>query len=236
MKIRLVALALAAAVVVAPQTSSGQDSTSAARARTLVQLLEKAGLTAFAVKVTPDGNEYVWVLHVPGAQLLVIRSKHPVPSALDARIAAKDFSGAYGDHNGSTIREGKLFVMDLAADGLAFRPGRNQPYDIAYEDGVTEARFDGDWRDQKMSERDYRAKYTATDTRYAEMLESAHRGPEGHDRRLAGSLTAGSIGRLTRSPTPTRAGRSPGRPRRRTRAWPGRGHPRSRPSRASARP
>ncbi len=173
MKVRLLTLmlALATAVVAAPHSSSAQGSTSADRARTLVPLLEQAGLTSFCAKVAPDGDEYVSVMHIKGAQLLVVRGRHPVPSALDARIAAKDYTGAYGDHNGSTMREGKLFVMDLEADGLAAKPGRNQPFDIVYEDGVTETRFDGDRRSQKMSQSEYDAKFAALDARYAAMLD-----------------------------------------------------------------
>ena len=171
MTFRLLTLALATAVVTAPHASYAQNSTSAERTRTLVPLLEKAGLTAFAVKVAPDGDEYVSVMHIKGAQLLVVRGHHPVPSALDARIAAKDYTGAYGDHNGSSMREGKLFVMDLQADGLAAKPGRNQPYDIAYEDGETEIRVDGDRRAQKLSQKEYDAKFAAIDARYAAMLD-----------------------------------------------------------------
>lgn len=169
MTLRLLALALAIAAL--PQSSSAQTSTSADRVRTLVPLLDKAGLTAFVVKVAPGGDEYVSVMHIKGAQLLVVRGRHPVPSALDARIAAKDFTGAYGDHNGSTMREGKLFIMDLQADGLAIKPGRNQPFDIVYEDGETETRFDGDRRGQKMSQKQYDEKYAAVDARYAAMLD-----------------------------------------------------------------
>ena len=46
MTFRLLTLALATAVVTAPHASYAQNSTSAERTRTLVPLLEKAGLTA----------------------------------------------------------------------------------------------------------------------------------------------------------------------------------------------
>lgn len=164
----LIALALLAAPVPVP----AQEAGSRAAVGVLAKLLEQAKLESFAVRESPDADVYVSVMYVPGAQLLVVRGRHPVPSALDARIAAKDFRGAYGDHNGSTLREGKLFVMDMNADGLVVRPGRGTAFDIVYEDGERETRLDGDWRRQKISEKEYHRRAADLEKRYSGMLQT----------------------------------------------------------------
>lgn len=157
-------------VVVSVSVAWAQDGRSAANAATLIRLMEARTLTHFAAKAAGDDDRYVSVLHVPNAQLLVVSSRYPVPAALDAKIAAKDFAGAYADHNGSTLREGKLFVMDLGADGLSLQAQRDKPFDIAYEDGQTTTMFDGDWRGQKLGETEYRKRFASIDQRYADML------------------------------------------------------------------
>jgi hypothetical protein len=149
---------------------SAQEATSQASVRALVTLLDRAKLDSFAVKVDGEPDLYVSVLHVPNAQLLVVSGRSPAPAALDARIAAREYRTAYGDHNASTLREGKLFVMDMEANGLADRSREGQPFDIAYENGVTTTMFNGDWRNQNLSEREYRDRFTTIDKRYVEML------------------------------------------------------------------
>jgi hypothetical protein len=152
--------------------AAAQESKSVAAAATLVELMKTKSLEQFAVKVSGEADMYVSVMHIPNAQLLVVSGRHPVPSAIDARIAARDFAGAYADHNGSTLREGKLFVMDIGANGLVVTPGRNNPFDVTYENGERSTMFDGDWRGQKLSERDYRARFADIDGRYAKMLDT----------------------------------------------------------------
>lgn len=149
---------------------AAQDSLSRANATTLITLMERAKTDSFAARVGGEPDLFVSVLHIPGSQLLVVSGRHPNPAALDARIAASDYRGAYGDLNGSTLRDDKLFVMDTEANGLAKRAGNGQPFDIAYENGVTTTMFSGDWRTQKLSESEYGERFARIDKRYAEML------------------------------------------------------------------
>ena len=160
------------ALLAAPAQSAAQDAATGDAVTSLVALMEQAHLDSFATREAPDGDVYLSVMYVKGVQLLVVRSRHPVPAALDARIAARDFRGAYADHNGSTIREGKLFVMDIGADGLVPRPGRGKPFDIAYENGERETRFDGDWRRQGLSEEAYRLRVADIEHRYSSILNA----------------------------------------------------------------
>lgn len=147
-----------------------QTASSRTQAATLLRLLDAAKLDSFATKVGGTTDEYLSVLYIPNVQLLVVRGRYADPPALDARIAAKDYRGAYADHNSSTLRDGKLFVMDLQADGLALKPQQNQPFDIAYENGVKTTLFNGDWKAQKFSEKEYQRRFEDIERRYAEML------------------------------------------------------------------
>lgn len=153
-----------------PTPLGAQESATQANVRAFIALLERAKIDSFAAKVDGAPDLYVSAMYVPDSQLLVVSGRYPSPATLDARIAARDYRGAYGDHNASTLREGKLFVMDMQANGLADRAGNGQPFDIVYENGVTTTMFNGNWRAQKLSERDYRDRFAAIDKRYGEML------------------------------------------------------------------
>lgn len=170
MMTRTSALFMITVVLLIPANVSAQESATQASVRAFIALLERAKTDSFAVKVDGDSDLYVSAMYVPDSQLLVVSGRYPNPAAIDARIAARDYRGAYGDHNASTLREGKLFVMDMQANGLADRAGEGQPFDIVYQDGVTTTMFNGNWRAQKLSERDYRDRFAAVDKRYAEML------------------------------------------------------------------
>jgi hypothetical protein len=147
-----------------------QTGKSPAMAAGLVQLLEQARLDSFAMKVVGEADRYLAVLLVPKVQLLAVSVRYSAPDAMDARIAAKDYRGAYVDLNSSNVRQGKLFVMDLQADGLSLTRDANKPFDIVYENGVTQTMFDGDWKKQKLSETEYRRRFDQADARYAEIL------------------------------------------------------------------
>ncbi len=163
---------LGSMVTLASLGLQAQDAKSPANAAILVELMDQAKLESFTVKQSGETDRYVSVLYIPKSQLLVVSARYPSPPAMDATIARKDYRGAYADLNSSTMREGKLFVMDLEADGLHPTRQRDQPFDIIYDDGVTQTTFDGDWRKQKLSEDEYRARFTSADDRYTQMLAS----------------------------------------------------------------
>ncbi|MEZ5293778.1 MAG: hypothetical protein R2745_22025 [Vicinamibacterales bacterium] len=171
MTTRLAVLLGACGLALAPTLAAGQDLHSAPAVERLVKAMGDAGLQSFAAKIDDGADTYVSAMLFPDVQLLVVRGRHQAPAAIDAKIAAKDYQGAYADHNGSTIREGKLFVMDMQADGLAARPSSGAAFDIAYEEGERETRFDGDWKKQKLSRDDYQSRIADIDARYTEAVE-----------------------------------------------------------------
>ncbi|MGE0812536.1 MAG: hypothetical protein AB7O93_04290 [Vicinamibacterales bacterium] len=171
MTTRLAVILGACGLALAPTLAPGQDLHSAPAVERLVTLMRDAGLQSFATKLDGGPDLYVSAMLFPDVQLLVVLGRHQAPGAIDAKIAAKDYQGAYADHNGSTIREGKLFVMDMQADGLAARPSSGAAFDIAYEDGERETRFDGDWKKQKLSQADYKTRIASIDDRYTKAVE-----------------------------------------------------------------
>ena len=60
------------------------------------------------------------------------------------------------------------FVTDLGADGIR-RGSKNQPAD-SHDIGPKSVRFDGSWREDKMSEKEYMQALADADAAYATVL------------------------------------------------------------------
>jgi hypothetical protein len=145
-----------------------QESTSAPLVKSFVQL---AGgeMRYVAVKVPDANDEYVAALHIPGVQLLVIWARYEHPSFLNEMLAKQDYQGVYTDLNSAsyTIAASRIFFEDLRADGLfPKRQDENSAFDM-YEAGGKRVMFDGDWKKQKMAEKDYQQTYDAANQKFA---------------------------------------------------------------------
>ena len=158
-------LTLAAMPLAAAETSRSADA-----AGTLTKLLDERKLEAVAVRDPDDPTRFISALYMPGSQLLVVSARYPVPAVLDQRIAEGKFRDAYLDIQGAGTRDGRFFVVDLQADGLRREPHRHQPFDIIYKNGVDQVTYDGDWKAQKLMQRDYFQRFAADDLEYARML------------------------------------------------------------------
>jgi hypothetical protein len=148
----------------------GQDSQSAAAAASLTGLLHERKLEAVAARDPAQADRFIAALYFPGSQLLVISSVHPVPAVLEQRLAQQQYRDAYTDLHGSGIRKGRVFVMDLQANGLRRTREVGEPFDIVYRDGVNQAAYDGDWKTQKLTESRYNARFRKDDDDYSRML------------------------------------------------------------------
>lgn len=155
--------------VAAPRTFA-QDAKSAEPARTLAKLLEARELGAVAAKDPDTPGRFVAALHFAGSQLFVLSAEYPVPVLLEQRLRNREYMEAYLDLQGSSPRKGRFFVEDLQANGLRPGCGPNEPFDIVYVDGTTETLFNGDWMGQRLTEAEYRARFTSADLRYARLL------------------------------------------------------------------
>lgn len=163
------AAACAAAGLLVGGVGRAQEPLSAAPAAQLVELLEARKLDSVAARHPRLEDTFVAALYFPG-QLLVVWAQYPVPALLNEKLLKREYRDVYIDLNSASDPSTKVLVTDLGANGL--RPRRNgddDPFDMQDMPGRS-IRFDGRWRDQKLSEQEYLAIYAESDKAYAEAL------------------------------------------------------------------
>ena len=162
-------LASAAFVLLAaPALALAQGSRSSQPAIELVKMLDAMKLDAVAAKI--EGDQYVGALYFPGSQLLVVKARYIVPERMDAQLQGKNYRDVYIDLNSASIKDSKMLIADLGANGLQLGR-RNQPYDTVDTGGKSVA-FDGDWGKAKISEQEYTKAFETSDAEYTRMLEA----------------------------------------------------------------
>lgn len=149
--------------------ASAQDSKSAPLAKQLAAAMDAAKLDSLAAKDPGAPDVFVAVLYFPGTQLLVVSARYSAPQLLNDRLGKKEYRDIYLDLNGAGTD--KTFIEDPGADGLKAKRENNQPFDQADMAGKR-TMFDGDWKQQKMSEQDYTKAFSAADDRYAQILSA----------------------------------------------------------------
>ena len=160
--------AAALVLLAAPALAVAQESRSSQLAIELAKMLDALKLDAVAAKI--DGDQYVGALYFPGSQLLVVKARYIVPERMDAQLQGKNYRDVYIDLNSASIKDTKVLIADLGANGL--QPGRrNQPYDTVDSGGKSFA-FDGDWGRAKISEQEYAKTFQTSDAEYTRMLEA----------------------------------------------------------------
>ena len=167
--IRRVWLVLA---LVSAAPAEGQESQSADAAATLTRLLNERKLEAVAARDPTQPDRFIAALYFPSSQLLVIGSAHPMPASLEQRLAQQQYRDVYTDLHGSGVREGRVFITDLQANGLVRAREPNAPFDIVYRNGVDQASYDADWKRQKLTELQYNERFRKDDAEYARMLNA----------------------------------------------------------------
>ena len=164
----LAALVASAAVATAA-VAAEQQSASSVKAAIVTKLLDRLKLDAIAAQDPDHPNRFVAALYYPGAQLLAVSAVYPAPALLQQRLADRKYREVYMDLQGPATRDGRLFVMDLQADGL--RLTRNEAsFDITYQNGANQVSFDGDWKRQHLSRSQYDVRFKKDDERYARIL------------------------------------------------------------------
>lgn len=144
-----------------------QDPQSASPARELAQQLSAKKLDSFAVRLPNSQDQFAAALTLPG-QLIVVWAKFSAPAVLNEKIIKGEFREVYIDLNSASDPQSRNIVTDLGADGVR-RGQKNQPAD-AHDVGTTSVRFDGSWREDKMSEKDYMKAHADADAAYAQIL------------------------------------------------------------------
>ena len=184
MRSKLRCAAVATALAMAYSTPAvGQESKSGALAARLVSQMEQAGLRAVAAKDPERPGFFVAASHIPGIQLLVVSARSSAPDYIEYVLNAGKDDEVYASLNGASAAEGKLFVQDMGADGVLLKPRNGGPIDVAYRDVTTMTVFNGNWKKQNLSEKQYSEAFEAVDSGYARalslLLEKLKGGPQG---------------------------------------------------------
>ena len=158
-----------AAALGAASPAAAQDGKSAAAAKELSQVLVQKKMDAVAARDPNAADTFIAALTFPG-QIIVIAAKYPAPPLLNEKLAQNNHRDVYIELNSASVPESRLIITDLGADGLKpKRAKRDDPFDSRDLGGKTLA-FDGNWREDKMSEADYMKMYSEADGHYAQMV------------------------------------------------------------------
>lgn len=157
-----------AGLVLAPAVVCAQESASAGVAEELTRLMSEHELDAIGAHEADD--LFVAALYVPGSQLLVVSAKTTLERGTYL-VGAKQYRDLYSELSATQNPDGKIFVMDMGANGIFFkRRNKDEPFDIVESSGQSVS-FNGEWgRKAPISEEDYRAAYASDDERYTRML------------------------------------------------------------------
>ena len=152
-------------------TASAQETKSAAPAKELAQLLASKKLESIAARMPDSTEEFVGALAFPG-QLMVVWAKTTAPSLVNEKLVRKEYREVYLDLNSASVPESRHFVTDLGPDGLRVKPETKQgPADV-HDQGAKSMRFDGNWREHKMSEAEYMKAFADADAAYAKAIQA----------------------------------------------------------------
>jgi hypothetical protein len=148
-----------------------QEPQSAAPAKELAQLLAAKKLDSIAARMPDSREEFVGALAFPGT-LMVIWAKTTAPAVVNEKLISKQYKEVYIDLNSASITETRHFVTDLGPDGLRARPQQKQGPSDSHDLGAKSMRFDGNWREDKMSEADYMKAHADADVAYAKAIQA----------------------------------------------------------------
>lgn len=165
-----IVIATVAAVALLAVPVSAQEAQSAAAAKELAQLMEKGQIDSVAAALPDAEDHFVAAMFIPG-ELMVVSARYSAPSLLREKIMKKEYRDVYVDLNSAATPKTRVFIEDLNADGLVAKPDDNVGFDT-FETSEGRTSFDGDWKKQKLSEDDYRKKYSDADAEYAKMLRA----------------------------------------------------------------
>jgi hypothetical protein len=168
---RVLSPSLGAALIFALAVSTpiqAQDAKSAALAKEITDILQQRKLDSVAARHPAAADQFVAALFFPG-QLLVVTARTSAPAVLNEKLVRREFRDVYIDLNSASIPDSRIMISDGGADGL--RPTRlsNLPFDTHDASGSS-IRFDGNWREDRMSEKDYMTRFTAAEDAYVAAL------------------------------------------------------------------
>lgn len=147
-----------------------EGSGSAEAVRAFLFTLEQHQLEAAAAEYPNEPDRFTAALHLPGAQLLAISATSAYAPHVRELIQKGDYRQVYSHLSTASEPSGRFFVQDLGADGLHRTREDDDPFDIIWEDDVTQRIYNGDWSSEGISETEYRRRFETDDQRYARLL------------------------------------------------------------------
>jgi len=151
-------------------SAAAQAPKSAAPAKELAQLLASKKIDSIAARMPDSREEFVGALAIPG-QLMVVWAKTTAPSVVNEKLINKAYRDVYIDLNSASIVESRHVVSDLGTDGLKAKPDQKTGPADSHDLGAKTLRFDGNWKEDKMSEQDYMKAYSEADAAYAKAVQ-----------------------------------------------------------------
>ena len=151
--------------------AAAQEPLSAGPAKELAGLLAEKKLESIAARMPDDRDQFVGALAFPG-QLMVVWAKTTAPAVVHEKLMRKDFREVYIDRYSASVVESRHFVTDLGPDGLRAKPAQKQGPADSHDMGAKSMRFDGSWREDKMSESDYMKAHADADAAYAKAIQA----------------------------------------------------------------
>lgn len=166
----LVGSSLVAVVLSAAAPVRAQDSKSAAPARALTDALVAKKMDAVAARLPDAPDTFVAALTFPG-QIILISAKYAAPPLLNEKLAQNNHRDVYVELNSASVPETRFIVTDLGADGLKAKKANKNDLAVDTRDLAGKSiRFDGNWREDKMSEAEYMKAFSEADEQYAKLL------------------------------------------------------------------
>ncbi len=156
-------------------TASAQASEDTAQAaQRLVEVLtpqaEGFAPRYMAAADPTDADRFVAAMLIPGVQLVVVSADYKVPVLLRERLLTGKYQDAYIDLSTATDAASRLIIEDIQADGLAFKPPKGVASgDLIARDGK-DLRLDGQWRNKRMKEDEYRAAFDEARADYVRIV------------------------------------------------------------------
>jgi len=157
-------------VAAAPASAQATESKSSAAAKELAQLMGSKKLDSIAARMPDDREQFVGALTFPGT-LMVVWAKTSAPAVVNEKLIRKEYREVYMDLNSASIADSKHFVTDIGADGLKVKPDVKGGPSDTHDLGSKAIRFDGNWKEDKMSEADYMKAYAEADAAYAKAID-----------------------------------------------------------------
>jgi hypothetical protein len=147
-----------------------QESRTAPLVKELTTLLASRKLDSIAARHPGGADQFVAALFFPG-QLLVVSARTSAPAIVNEKLIRGEFRDVYIDLNSASIPESRVMITDGGADGLRPRREPNQPFDT-HDAAGKGIRFDGNWREDRMSEQDYMKLFSQADEAYVAALQA----------------------------------------------------------------